>query len=295
MPTARTTSGARSAAPRCMAAMKGTVQSSPRSAISVPETAWPARTASVSVDHRRHRLRLCLSASRASSREPRARNRSASGVFAKSSPRFSRKPRATRAFRRRSVAPVSVPQAEATAAAGGPRPRGAERVQLERGEEHPALHERPQGSRDLVGHDAGRVARGQGRESLRSVGRDLGLHGLRRPARQAGDGTALGRSARARSPARPRAARPSTSSLRDTRRGSAPARTGRATRRSSPARRPRGPGPRPRAGGPRSPLPIRGRSRRARPRPFSGRRRRRGSGMAPSQPPVPAGRRRFGT
>jgi hypothetical protein len=48
-----------------MAAMNGIVQSSPRPAISRISTAWPAPTASVSVDQPFHRLRLCLAASRA--------------------------------------------------------------------------------------------------------------------------------------------------------------------------------------------------------------------------------------
>jgi len=69
-PTARTTSGARSEAVRCMAAMKASVQSSPRPAISSWVTAVPARTQSVSVDQRCHRCAVCSKAGLALSRDP---------------------------------------------------------------------------------------------------------------------------------------------------------------------------------------------------------------------------------
>jgi hypothetical protein len=53
-----------------MAAMKASVQSWPRLAISSRATAVPARTQSVSVDQRCHRCAVCSKAGRALSRDP---------------------------------------------------------------------------------------------------------------------------------------------------------------------------------------------------------------------------------
>ena len=81
-PTALTTSGARRAAFLCMAAMKGVVQESSRSASSLRAAGRPVRTTSVSEDHVAHSERLCFKAVLASSLPPAARKRAAAGALA---------------------------------------------------------------------------------------------------------------------------------------------------------------------------------------------------------------------
>lgn len=82
-PTVRITTGARSVALRCIAAMKASVHSAARSPGGCGVIAVPARTQSVRLDHRDQRCAVCNSAGRALSGDTAQKWRAATGVFRK--------------------------------------------------------------------------------------------------------------------------------------------------------------------------------------------------------------------
>jgi len=116
------TSGARSVALRCMAAMKAAVHAASGAAPSRLLTEVPARTQSVSVDQLFHICTECIQASRSLSGEASSRKRAVTGVLRKAPPFLLNKPSAARAFRSMPVARGSLLSFAATSSAVAPSP-----------------------------------------------------------------------------------------------------------------------------------------------------------------------------